>query len=188
MIVKVSTNLTNFIQSKWSGDLKSYHSKSRNIWNPDFLKSDFKCSRFQMVGLQVFEWSKLDQSPNGLVFQYHLNTGLNLLWYLHLNTRLPFEYQTTEYRTRKFHYLADVSVIQLFPLFGCMLFRSSLYLKKLLISMCTKKHFVSITIRDCVLLRFYITDKFKYSVCLLLRHALCWVCEIIKYVKWGSEI
>ena len=49
----------------------------------------------------VFEWSKYVPSLNGPLFECHLNTGLNLVWYSdhHLNTGPVFkwwsEYQTT---------------------------------------------------------------------------------------------
>ena len=40
---------------RYSGDLKSDHSKSGNIWNPYFLKTRFQMVHFQMVEL----WSQL---------------------------------------------------------------------------------------------------------------------------------
>ena len=51
----------------------------------------------------VFDWSKVVQSPNGPLFECHLNTGLNLVRYSdhHLNTELPFYYRTSEYQTRE---------------------------------------------------------------------------------------
>ena len=60
----------------------------------------------------VFNWSKVVRSPNGLLFECHLNTGLNFVRYSNggLNTELPFEYRTSEYQTsesslfRCFHY------------------------------------------------------------------------------------
>ena len=73
----------------------------------------------------VFKWSKVVQLPNGPLFESHLNTGLNLVCYSNggLNTRLPFEYRTSEYRTsessfyRCFHYsdvcYSDLNCIRL---------------------------------------------------------------------------
>ena len=45
----------------------------------------------------VFEWSNVVRSQNGPVFEYHLNTGLNLVKY----SGHHFEYQTSEYPTSK---------------------------------------------------------------------------------------
>ena len=48
----------------------------------------------------IFQWPEVVQSLNGLVFKYHLNTGLNLVWYSdhHLNNKPVFEWWS-EYRT-----------------------------------------------------------------------------------------
>ena len=53
----------------------------------------FTLVKFQNMGSEyrtslVFEWSKVVQSPNDLVFKCHLNTEPNLVWYSdhHLNT------------------------------------------------------------------------------------------------------
>ena len=70
----------------------------------------------------VFKWSKVVWSPNGPIFECHLNTRLNFVQYLEhhlntgpLNTELLFEYWTSEYWTSKC------------SLFRCLLFRSPLY-------------------------------------------------------------